>query len=226
MLQSIPDPFDSYGPPQAEDQIFSILQPLSISVNAPSPSPRASPPETPRADDTIGGNAWVPSNGEYRTSVEGVSQWADMTFPSSPPPASSTPPRTASPPAAIVKSRQSHPHSTAHQSRKVGSKMKNVLPAVDESMQHADDSDLAVTASARSSSAPNGSGTQVPNTSWDSFSSAESPYDTFGGSAETTPQHSRHSSLFSPPSIPALEPDPPQSQTLQPDHIAQVPLPT
>jgi len=33
MLQSVPDPFDAYGLPQAEDQIFSILSPLSISMN-------------------------------------------------------------------------------------------------------------------------------------------------------------------------------------------------
>ena len=30
MLQSVPDPFDAYGPPKPEDQIFSILSPLAI----------------------------------------------------------------------------------------------------------------------------------------------------------------------------------------------------
>lgn len=30
MLQAVPDPFDVYGPPKAEDQIFSILAPLGI----------------------------------------------------------------------------------------------------------------------------------------------------------------------------------------------------
>lgn len=38
MLQTIPDPFDSYGPPQPKDQIFSILTPLSLSSTFPSPS--------------------------------------------------------------------------------------------------------------------------------------------------------------------------------------------
>ena len=33
MLQSIPDSFDPYGPPQVEDRIFSILQLLSINTN-------------------------------------------------------------------------------------------------------------------------------------------------------------------------------------------------
>ncbi|KAK7695639.1 hypothetical protein QCA50_000275 [Cerrena zonata] len=39
MLQSVPDPFDTYGPPPAEDKIFSILPPLSVMANAPSSSP-------------------------------------------------------------------------------------------------------------------------------------------------------------------------------------------
>ncbi|KLO15651.1 hypothetical protein SCHPADRAFT_849174 [Schizopora paradoxa] len=30
MLQAVPDPFDAYGPPKAENQIFSILAPLAI----------------------------------------------------------------------------------------------------------------------------------------------------------------------------------------------------
>ena len=34
MLQSIPESFDPYGPPQVEDRIFSILQLLSINANA------------------------------------------------------------------------------------------------------------------------------------------------------------------------------------------------
>ncbi|KAH6914834.1 hypothetical protein BKA70DRAFT_1557200 [Coprinopsis sp. MPI-PUGE-AT-0042] len=38
MLQTAPDPFDSYGPPQPSDQIFSILTPLSLSSTFPSPS--------------------------------------------------------------------------------------------------------------------------------------------------------------------------------------------
>ncbi|PFH52690.1 hypothetical protein AMATHDRAFT_139436 [Amanita thiersii Skay4041] len=47
MLQSIPDPFDSYGPPQSEDQIFSILAPLSMTAvqQSATPSPLAVTPE-------------------------------------------------------------------------------------------------------------------------------------------------------------------------------------
>lgn len=95
MLQSVPDPFDSYGPPQAEDQIFSILAPLSIMTSAPSssPSPMTGTPErepmtglpssmskiTSWLPNTINGNPYPPESSEWATP--------------------STPPRSASPPA-------------------------------------------------------------------------------------------------------------------------------
>jgi len=225
MLQSIPDPFDSYGPPQAEDQIFSILQPLSISANAPSncPSPmNASPPETTKRkdDDIMSSDTWSPSNGAYLpTDSETTSQWADSPFPTS---SSSTPPRSASPPFATVKRRQSHPPSD-HQPKRPGSKLKSVLPVVDENVpQHIDDTDVTYMAPTSLTSALNGD-SQVSNTSWDSISYGESPYKSFYGSRDTTPQHSRHSSLHTLASVPAFDPDPPQSQS---DHTTPVPLPT
>ena len=223
MLQSIPDPFDSYGPPQAEDQIFSILQPLSISANAPSPSPspmNASPPETAKADNNLAGkSAWAPSN-EYFPTTEGVSQWADIPSPSSTPPISSTPPRSASPPAAAVRRKQSHPPSSVYQPRKSGSKLKSVLPVVDENLTRHDHSDD--TNNTSSLSALNGN-TQIPDKTWGSFSYGQSPYEAFGGSDDTTPQHSRHPSLYSQPSVPAFDPDPPRGQS---EPTAHVPLPT
>lgn len=45
MLQTIPDPFDSYGPPKSEDQIFSILAPLTIFNPSTTPSPQATTAE-------------------------------------------------------------------------------------------------------------------------------------------------------------------------------------
>lgn len=45
MLQAIPDPFDSYGPPASDDQIFSILHPLSTLSKPPTPSPLSRTPE-------------------------------------------------------------------------------------------------------------------------------------------------------------------------------------
>jgi hypothetical protein len=229
MLQSIPDPFDSYGPPQAEDQIFSILQPLSISANAPSRSPtpmKASPPQTPKPDDnTISRNVWSPHNGEYFSTSEAGPHWSDLSSPSSTPPTSSTPPRSVSPPASTVKRRQSHPPSSAQQPRKATSKLKSVLPAVEESIpQHANSSGVADMEPIPSLSALNGD-TPIPDTSWGPFPYGESPYEAFDGSGETTPQHSRHPSLYSQPPILAFDPDSPRNQT-QPDYIAHVPLPT
>ncbi|KAE8228398.1 hypothetical protein CF326_g6671 [Tilletia indica] len=44
MLASIPDPFDSYGPPKQDDQIFSILPPTSLlSSSTVMPSPGIGP---------------------------------------------------------------------------------------------------------------------------------------------------------------------------------------
>ncbi|KLT46010.1 hypothetical protein CC85DRAFT_90983 [Cutaneotrichosporon oleaginosum] len=39
LVMSIPDPFDSYGPPKEEGQIFSVLSPLHIDSNPTSPLP-------------------------------------------------------------------------------------------------------------------------------------------------------------------------------------------
>jgi len=226
MLQSVPDPFDSYGPPQAEDQIFSILQPLSISANAPSPSPspmNASPPETPKPDDNaISRNAWSPGNAEYLPTPEAALQWADVPSHTTLP-VSSTLPRSASPPLSTIKYRQSHPPS-GQQPRRSGSKLKSVLPIVDENMGHSDDGDVNHLGPAPLLPALNGD-TQVPDTTWGSPSYGESPYEAFGGSEDTTPRHSRHPSLYSQPPVSACDPDPPRSRTPPPDHT-QVPLPT
>jgi hypothetical protein len=229
MLQSIPDPFDSYGPPQAEDQIFSILQPLSISVNAPSPSPTpmdASPPDTAKPDDNKKDrNAWSPSNGEYFPAAEISPQWADVPFP---PMTSSTPPRSASPPISTTKRRQSHPPLSGHQSKKSGSKLKTVLPVVDEhTPRQTDGSKTTHTEPTAPAPLPSlNSDTDTRDTSWGQFAYGESPYEPFYGGRDNTPPHSRHPLLHSQPSIPTFDPDPPRSQTPQADHATNVPLPT
>jgi hypothetical protein len=70
MLQTIPDPFDSYGPERPEDQIFSILPPLSIlatpsgpaSASAGSPSASPTPAFYPTSDDEEYGSSVAASS--------------------------------------------------------------------------------------------------------------------------------------------------------------------
>ncbi|KAJ7937264.1 hypothetical protein B0H13DRAFT_2226645 [Mycena leptocephala] len=70
MLQSIPDPFDSYGPPQSEDQIFSILAPLSIMNTSNGPSTNGSPLPTPIPElDPIEGLPSVSNHTIWRLST-------------------------------------------------------------------------------------------------------------------------------------------------------------
>jgi hypothetical protein len=129
MLQSIPDPFDAYGPPPAEDQIFSILPPLSImNMPSPSPSPLRSTPERdpdPGFTSAAAGVLWPPTNGGGFP--ESSSQWADVHSPSS------TPPRSVSPPS--FRRRPSMPPSSSSgpAPRKPESKLRSVLSIIDES---------------------------------------------------------------------------------------------
>lgn len=136
MLQSVPDPFDAYGPPQSEDQIFSILAPLSIMTQPTSSSSTPSPPtRTPERDtseslpSSLGSKkvaSWLPTNpsanGGNAFPTE-ASAWADAHYSSSPP---STPPRSVSPPHNLSR-RQSVP---SH--RKAESKLRSVLSVIDE----------------------------------------------------------------------------------------------
>ncbi|GLB33582.1 putative homolog to Saccharomyces cerevisiae IVY1 (YDR229W) [Lyophyllum shimeji] len=84
MLQSVPDPFDSYGPPQAEDQIFSILAPLSIMTSSSSPSPITGHSELDSteaiASDKIA--SWLPntSNGAMYSSESRMGDFADFSL--------------------------------------------------------------------------------------------------------------------------------------------------
>jgi hypothetical protein len=59
LMQSVLDPFDAYGPTKSEDQIFSILPPLSIANNRPS-TIRGPSPSPPVLNGNVHGN-----NGSY-----------------------------------------------------------------------------------------------------------------------------------------------------------------
>ncbi|TCD71340.1 hypothetical protein EIP91_011111 [Steccherinum ochraceum] len=142
MLQMVPDPFDSYGPPPSEDKIFSILPPLSVMANAPSSSPSPLNSTTPELEDSSDGiqsgkSSWTQSGAFFS---DASSAWADTqatSFGSSPP---ATPPRSTSPsspstsPPSTTPRRHSHPAGSLshHNHRKSESKLRSVLSVIDE----------------------------------------------------------------------------------------------
>ena len=146
MLQAVPDPFDSYGPPTTEDQIFSILPPL-MTTTSPGPTSIASTPHLGIRELGISPTrpSWMPTVTQVGVGsyfAEANSAWAD---PSSPPrmlPITSPP---KSPPQQRSKSphqkeggafgvfrRNSHPP-TSSSGMKAESKLRNVLTAIGES---------------------------------------------------------------------------------------------
>ncbi|KAI0637857.1 hypothetical protein C8Q77DRAFT_1048559 [Trametes polyzona] len=181
MLQTIPDPFDSYGPPPSEDQIFSILPPLSVIANAPSstPSPLTSTPDLESSDSVPSAkNSWSAATGGF---FPDHAAWADVPS-SSPPPGSApgsgltSPTRSLSisPPSiskasttSSINRRHSHPvasssSSPSHQPRKSESKLRSVLSVIDESRARANGD--ADDAHARSISADTGAANSRPAT--------------------------------------------------------------
>ncbi|KAF4602297.1 hypothetical protein EYR40_005502 [Pleurotus pulmonarius] len=233
MLNVVPDPFDSYGPPQAEDQIFSILPPLSILSNQPSasPSPMSQTPE-PEAFRGLPVSttppAWSNTNAVSFPSLESPSpsssEWSDASPPKSISP-KNTPPRSASPP--YSQRRQSVPPVFGHFSRKSDSKLRSMLSVIDESQPRPRESrDIEEEHThSRSSSTPTINGTvgQEPETSWTNFTYGQSPYATVNtdNDGDLTP---RHSAMFSPESPPPLSEELLPSKP--PDHVAHTPLPS
>ncbi|KAG6334153.1 hypothetical protein ID866_4941 [Astraeus odoratus] len=181
MLQSVPDPFDSYGPPQAEDQIFTILPPLSVIANSPSPSPTTTPPPSAEATTSHPNSSWVSPGTFYATPS---SEWSDV------PSSFSTSPRSTSP--CSLKRRQSHPPTTSHQSRKTESKLRTVVALVDEVDSRHPSETPGVDAGHQAdlhggSSAPN------EHDAWNVSGTNDAPYDDPGyitSSGEATPRHS------------------------------------
>jgi len=195
MLQSVPDPFDSYGPPQAEDQIFSILAPLSImTTQSSSPSPMTEHPELDSAEATPTDKitSWLPnaSNGGIYSSES--SEWAGVPSPTS------TPPRSVSPP--IISHRLSTPPSTGQ--RKSDSKLRSVLSVIDEArVNHENaypDTSRFPSQPINGSSTPPDTGQQQQSEWYSEY--GQSPYNSYNstnnnGMAEdaTTPRHSFYS---------------------------------
>ncbi|RDB23233.1 Protein IVY1 [Hypsizygus marmoreus] len=216
MLQSVPDPFDSYGPPQAEDQIFSILAPLSImTTQSSSPSPMTGSSEldteaTP--SDKI--TSWLPktSNGVIFPSES--TEWAGVPSPTS------TPPRSVSPP--IVSRRHSTPPSAGP--RKSESKLRSVLTVIDETRTqletdpHEASGHHIRTTSLNGKAPPPDTGQQQPD--W-SFTYGQSPYDDIHDDSTATP---RHSALFFPQATTTLPPDRSTEPPKEPDGLVHTVL--
>ncbi|KAG5343014.1 Protein IVY1 [Termitomyces sp. T112] len=196
MLQSVPDPFDSYGPPQAENQIFSILAPLSIMTtqsksSSPSPMTGTSELDSLEASDRI--TSWLPTTSSSIGAVYSseVTDWAGMSSPTS------TSPPSVSPSNHVVSRRHSTPPSVGQ--RKAESKLRSVLSVIDESrtnMKHEDELDLSHRTTAINGTSPPPDTGQYDQSEW------ASAFETsFANSAAdedaTTPRHS-----FSPAGLP------------------------
>ncbi|KAI9510445.1 hypothetical protein F5148DRAFT_1010917 [Russula earlei] len=183
MLQSIPDPFDSYGQAHSEDQIFSILPPLSILAPSPSPGPLTATPQTVTSDVfAIGTSAgWAHSNGAGLYS-DTASEWADAT-----PSASSSHPRSPTRPARSSSPPQ-HPNRPSSppgsNPRRAESKLRSVLSVIDETHQKQIE-DAVPSGVVDAANRP--SGPRDPSTGWTNFPFEEN---TRSDSQDTTPRHS------------------------------------
>ena len=137
-MQAIPDPFNTYGPPKAEGQLFSILSPLGM---GPTYSSNAHPPPFP-SGLTYGGKAPA-SLGYLSTSAPGwgessdegsQSDWSDARSPSHSPtsPTSTITSRRHTFPTSPPSS-STHKHASSTPSmRRAETKLRSVLGAVDE----------------------------------------------------------------------------------------------
>ena len=133
MLQSVPDPFDSYGPPQSEDQIFSILAPLSIMANAQSSSTSTPSTATPErgsieplpALSSSKIASWLPLTGSSPASPTESSEWM--------------PTSTQAQPTLSTLTRQ---HPLPSPPRKAESKLRSILSSIDESQSRLENTGL------------------------------------------------------------------------------------
>lgn len=193
MLQSIPDPFDSYGPPKPEDQIFSILPPLDILNNAPSPSPSplTATPET----EVMPALAAAPTSWISNPEGYASSEWADVTSPprSPSPPTSTTPTlnRSPSPPNSSSR-RHSYPSGSSsgrstHHSRKSETKQRNALPVIDEAHPDISRAREASKDTVRATSPEMKGRTQAFDFTWEQYGAAN------GTSAEDVSEEAMHS---------------------------------
>src|SRR5882757_9966783 len=127
MLQSVPDPFDSYGQPHSEDQIFSILPPLSILAPSSSPGPLTATPQTVTSDVFATGTSDGWSHGNDTLYSEAASEWADAI-----PSTSSSLLRSPAKPHSSSPPRHPNRSSSPPGTRRAESKLRSVLSIIDE----------------------------------------------------------------------------------------------
>ncbi|VDB83312.1 unnamed protein product [Peniophora sp. CBMAI 1063] len=156
MLREIPDPFNEFGSPPAEDTIFSVLQPLSIMAPSPSLSQSSShsgtpshdilTPFTPSSSSTSAAAPATTSSYAGASFAGFASNWTEGAATQSPqrytaadewadahsPPASPSPPRSPSPSRPASRPRPSSPPNSKGHSRSE-SKLRSVLAVIDES---------------------------------------------------------------------------------------------
>ncbi|KAF8271779.1 hypothetical protein EI94DRAFT_1720001 [Lactarius quietus] len=194
MLQSVPDPFDSYGQPHAEDQIFSILPPLSILAPSSSPSPLMVTPQTVTSDVFATGTSarWAHSNGTLYS--DAASEWADV-LPSSASAggllATTTPTKAQS--SGSPSRRPNRPSSPpGSSSRRAESKLRSVLSVIDEAQPRQNDDAVPspATDTTDDTAAMNGASlvtARDPDATWPGFPFGEFPRST---SQDSTPRNS------------------------------------
>ncbi|KAK0490757.1 hypothetical protein IW261DRAFT_1580362 [Armillaria novae-zelandiae] len=208
MLQTVPDPFDSYGPPQAEDQIFSILPPLSILTN----------PRSLNSMDAETTQWRGPQSLQMGCTHQNLRNGRMCLLP---PSTSPTPPRSVSPP--LVSRRPPVSQPGHHSRRSESSKLRSVLSAIDEGHSRQGSHEPSQTEPAVPySSGLNGAPPAEPQPekassfAWTSpFTYGRSPYEDIDDS--TTPRGSayRVDATPSPPESPSL--DGSSSESKEPD---------
>ena len=196
MLQSVPDPFDSYGPPQSEDQIFSILAPLSIMANAQSSSTSSPSTVTPErgtieplpASSSSKVASWLPITGSTPASPTESSDW----MPTSTQTQSSLTRRHLDP--------------LPSPPRKAESKLRSILSSIDESQSRPDIADFMPTSDTTSLSA-NGRIEQAehsPQQEW-AFAPVHLQYEDINNN-DVTPRNTYLFTSYLAPAIPSSPP--------------------
>ncbi|KAK2466516.1 hypothetical protein APHAL10511_002158 [Amanita phalloides] len=188
MLQSVPDPFDSYGPPQSADQIFSILAPLSIMTNAQlstTSSPMTVTPERLSTEQLSPSGSkiasWLPITGSSVASPTESSEWV--------------------PTVSQSQSTLSRRHSDALSSppRKAESNLRFILSSIDELRPHPDLTPISDTPSLP---ATNGRIERIEHSThhdW-AFSPTHPPkHPQYEGDVNDTDDNPQHTYLFASP---------------------------